>query len=129
MGSNCRRTFLAIGNIFVTIALENLILNRKLDTQKVHKVCKISLRLVATLLLNSTNTVASQFFFSLQYLQSFTKYLRQTLVFMRNSEMRESFSFCLLAVFLLVSTKFSFWDGDWALGYNSMRFRSFPDLS
>ena len=30
--------------------------------------------------------------------------------------------------FLLVLTKFSFWQGDWALGYHSMRFLHFPDL-
>ena len=29
----------------------------------------------------------------------------------------------------LVLTKFSFWDGDWALGYNSMESWDFPDFS
>ena len=31
--------------------------------------------------------------------------------------------------FLLVLTKFLFWQGDWALGYHSMGFRHFPDIS
>ena len=30
---------------------------------------------------------------------------------------------------LLVLTKFSSWQGDWALGYYSMKFRQFPDIS
>ena len=31
--------------------------------------------------------------------------------------------------FLLVLTKISFWHGDWALGYHSMEFRHFPNIS
>ena len=31
--------------------------------------------------------------------------------------------------FLLVLTKLSFWQGNWALGYHSMGFRQFPDIS
>ena len=34
-----------------------------------------------------------------------------------------------LQEFLLVLTKFSFWQGDWALGYQSMGFRYCPDIS
>ena len=55
-------------------------------------------------------------------LQSFTEYLRLTLVFMRNSALQEKFNFCFFKRFLLVLTKFSFWQGDWALGYYSMKF-------
>ena len=32
-------------------------------------------------------------------------------------------------LFLLVLTKLSFWQEDWALGYQSMKFRHFPDIS
>ena len=35
----------------------------------------------------------------------------------------------LFSSFLLVLTKFSFWEEDWALGYNSMKFWDFPDIS
>ena len=35
-----------------------------------------------------------------------------TLVFMRNSTLREKFSFNFLGFFLLVLTKFSFWEED-----------------
>ena len=31
--------------------------------------------------------------------------------------------------FLQVSTKFLFWEEDWVLGYNSIKFSGFPDLS
>ena len=31
--------------------------------------------------------------------------------------------------FLLVLTKLSIWPGDWALGYHSMGFRHFPEIS
>ena len=36
------------------------------------------------------------------------------------------FLFCKSS--LLVLTKILFWQGDWALGYHSMKFRKFPDL-
>ena len=32
-------------------------------------------------------------------------------------------------MFLLVLTKFSFWQEDWALGYHSMKIKRFPDIS
>ena len=32
-------------------------------------------------------------------------------------------------IFLLVLTKLSFWEGDWALGYHSLKLRQFPDIS
>ena len=47
-----------------------------------------------------------------------TKYLTQTLVFMWNSTLREKHQFLFFRRFLLVLTKFWFWGGDWALGYN-----------
>ena len=57
-------------------------------------------------------------------LQSFTGYLRLTLVFMWNSALREKFNFSFLVVF----KKLSFWQGEWALGYHCMKFRHFSDL-
>ena len=38
-----------------------------------------------------------------------------------------SFLFC--KNFLLVLTKLSFWQEDWALGYHSINFRHFPNIS
>ena len=38
------------------------------------------------------------------------------------------FQFLSFSNFLLVLTKFLFWEEDWTLGYNSMKFRDFPDL-
>ena len=49
----------------------------------------------------------------MNYLQSSTKYLRVTLVFMLNT----------------AYVKFSFLGADWALGYHYMKFRHFPDIS
>ena len=57
--------------------------------------------------------------------QSFTKYLRITLVFMWNGALPEGFGY----YYLLVLAEFSFWLGYWALGYHSMGFRHFPDVS
>ena len=59
--------------------------------------------------------------------QSFTRYLRLTLVFMWNAVLREMFNFC--KGFLMVLAKLLFWPGDWALGYYSMEFRHFLDIS
>ena len=60
--------------------------------------------------------------------QSFTKYLRPTLVFIKNSTLQKMFNLffksCLLAL-----TKFLFWQEDWALGYYSMQFGHFPLIS
>ena len=58
-------------------------------------------------------------------LQLFTKYLRLTVVFMWKSALREKFNF----FFLLLLTKFSFWQEDLALGYYSMKFEDFLDIS
>ena len=60
--------------------------------------------------------------------QSWAKYLRQTLVFMWNSALREKFNFYFFRSFLLVLTKFSFWKNDWALGYNSIKFWNYSDF-
>ena len=60
-------------------------------------------------------------------LQSFTKYLRQTLVFMRNSALREKYNLWRL---LLALTKWLFRDEDWALGiilWSSKIFLIFPN--
>ena len=61
-------------------------------------------------------------------LQSFTKYLRQTLVFTWDSALWEKFDFCFFRRFLLVLTIFSSWEEDWALRNNSMKFRDFPEI-
>ena len=60
-------------------------------------------------------------------LQSFTKYLRPALVFMRNSALREKFNLFLKS-FLLVLTMFSFWQEDWARGYVLWSFITFKSL-
>ena len=62
-------------------------------------------------------------------LQWLTKYLRLTLVFMWKSAQRDKFSFGFIKRFLLVIAKLSFRQGDWALGYHSMGFRHFPNIS
>ena len=59
-------------------------------------------------------------------LQSFTKYSRQTLVFVWN---RWRVNFLFFREFLLVLTKLSFREEDWALGNNSMKFWDLPDIS
>ena len=46
-----------------------------------------------------------------------------------NRALREKFSFCFSKVFLLVSTKIYFRQEYWALGYPSMSYRHFPDVS
>ena len=58
-------------------------------------------------------------------LQLFTKKLRVTLVFMWNSALRGKFNFYFSKSFLLVLTKFSFWQEDWALGCYSVNFSDF----
>ena len=54
--------------------------------------------------------------------------MRLTLVFMWNSAQWEKFNFCFSKSLLLVLTTLSFWQGDWALGYQS-KFRHFLDIS
>ena len=39
------------------------------------------------------------------------------------------FLFSFFNSFLLVLTKYLFWEEEWALGYNSVKFWDFPDLS
>ena len=60
-------------------------------------------------------------------LQSWRKYLEQTLVFMWNSTLREKISF--FRSFLLVLPKFPFSKEDWAPSFDSMKFSDFPDIS
>ena len=60
--------------------------------------------------------------------QSFAGYLRLALCFVWHGALREGFNFYFWTV-LLILAKFSFWPGDWALGYHSMRFRHFPNVS
>ena len=57
------------------------------------------------------------------------KIFETNLFFMGSSALREKFSFCFFKSFLLAVAKFSIWQGDWALGYHSMGFRHFPDIS
>ena len=40
----------------------------------------------------------------------------------------EKVQFLFFKGFLLVLTKFSFWEEGWRLGYNSMKFRDFPEI-
>ena len=61
--------------------------------------------------------------------QALTKYLRKSLVFMWNSALWEKFNFYFQRVFLLVLTKFSFWEEDWALGHTFMKFWHHSELS
>ena len=60
--------------------------------------------------------------------QSFTKYLRLTLAFMRISARREKFNFCFQGFFASSNNLF-FSQEDRALGYHSMKFWDFPDIS
>ena len=57
------------------------------------------------------------------FLQSFTNYLRQTLVLMWNKALLEKFNFCFSGF------SFSFRELDWALSSNSMEFWDFTDIS
>ena len=54
-------------------------------------------------------------------LQPWPKYMRQTLVLVWDSALWEKFNSNFLNSFLLALKKFSFWEEDWALGYNSMK--------
>ena len=60
--------------------------------------------------------------------QSWTGYMRQTLVFVWNSAIRENFNF-YFQQFPTGIGEFWVWGEGWALGYNSMKFWDFPDLS
>ena len=59
-------------------------------------------------------------------LQSFTKYLRLTLVFMWNSALREKFIFCFQGFLVGINGMLILAGG---LGYHSIEFRHFPDIS
>ena len=58
-------------------------------------------------------------------LQSFKEYLRQTLVFMWNSAMRQWFNFSFSVVWLVMKN-LSLWRQGWALVYHSSKFWDFP---
>ena len=60
--------------------------------------------------------------------QPWTKYLRQTLLFLWNSALREKVNFYFSGVFLLVLKKFSVREEDRTLDYHSMKFWGFPDV-
>ena len=45
-----------------------------------------------------------------------------------NRTLREKYNFYFIGVFASIE-KFSFWEKDWALGYNSLKFRDFCDIS
>ena len=62
-------------------------------------------------------------------LQSVTGYLGLALVFIWDEALRERFNRYFSGLFLLVLAKFSFWQGEWALGYHFLRFRPFPNVS
>ena len=59
--------------------------------------------------------------------QSFTKYVRLTLVFTWNST--RTIQFLFFKISLLVLRKFSTCQVDWALWYHLIEFRHFPDIS
>ena len=61
-------------------------------------------------------------------LQSLTKYLRLALVFTWHSALQGKFSFYFKS-FLLGLRKASLGQEDCTLGYHSMKFRHFPDIS
>ena len=63
------------------------------------------------------------------FLQSFTKYMRQTLVFMWNSALRKKLSFYFSGVFAKYWKKILCWKEDWALVCNSSKFWDFPGIS
>ena len=50
-----------------------------------------------------------------------------SIVFMSNSALQEKFNFYFSGV--LCYYWFWFWDEDWAVGYNSIKFSDFPDIS
>ena len=60
------------------------------------------------------------------FLETITKHLGLTLVFMWNSGIQEKFNNLFFKSFLLVLTKFLFWQDDWALCYNSRKIKHFP---
>ena len=61
-------------------------------------------------------------------LQPFTKYLRQYPSFYVKQRTAGKVQFLLFSSFLLILTKFSFWEEDRTLGYNSMKVSDFPDI-
>ena len=62
-------------------------------------------------------------------LQSVTKCLRLTLIFVWNSALREKFNCYFSGLVLLLFTKFSFLKGELTLGYHLTKFGHFPNIS
>ena len=62
-------------------------------------------------------------------LQSVAGYLGLAPVFGWDSALREEVCFLFFRTFLLVLTKISFWHGVCTLGYDSMEFKLFPNIS
>ena len=93
---------------------------------KEHLQTTASVRSVASFFISIYGHITSS---KTKKLQPFTKYLRLTLVFMQNSALQEKFNFCFSRVFCWYQQKFSFWQEDWALGYYSMKFQDFPNIS
>ena len=58
----------------------------------------------------------------ISWLQSSTKYLRVTLIFMWNSVLREKFIFCFSCFFASIISIIFILAGGWALGYHVMGF-------
>ena len=52
-----------------------------------------------------------------------------TVVFVWNGARREKFHFYFSRVFFIVLESFRFGGGGWAMGYHSVGFRHFPDIS
>ena len=61
-------------------------------------------------------------------LQSWTKYLSKTQVFLSNSALRKKFQFIFFRIFLLVLTIVLLWKEELALSYKSMKFWDFADI-
>ena len=57
--------------------------------------------------------------------QSFTKYLKLTLVFMQNSVLQKKFIISVFEVFFPLLTKFLFLQKGWVVGYYSTKFKDF----
>ena len=65
----------------------------------------------------------------LRFLQSLTKYLKQSIDFMYNSGVTVKVQYKIFRNFSLVFTNISFLEDDWAIDYNSMNFCNSFDFS
>ena len=62
-------------------------------------------------------------------MQSWTKYLRQTLVFVSNKALQKKSNLYFSKTFCQYLKNFSFWREDRMLGLNSKKFRNFLDIN